>query len=144
MRSLSSLASLGPDFLNFKRSATINKASRQINSKSESLPLEESEPCFSDIPKLKMFATMKKNDITLEGQMMHKLEDKNGRATSFLKVNTYRLIGKELYVYKINNSDKHKHMHIIVGASLSDVDDELMDSILVYSFEIIFPHDRVK
>ena len=62
-----------------------------------------------------------------------------------LKAYTYRLIGKELYVYKNKNSDKHKGMHSLVGAFIKDADEELMDSTtLVYSFKIIFLYDRVK
>ena len=88
---------------------------------------------------------MEEDDIVIEGEMLRRLEDKYSESMSELKAYTYRLIGKELYVYKDKNSDKHKGMHSLVGAFLKDADDTLLDSTtLVYSFKITFLHDRVK
>lgn len=36
----------------------------------------------------------------------------------------YTLLGKELYVYKSKNEDRHKSMHSLVGAFISDEPEE--------------------
>ena len=41
-----------------------------------------------------------------------------------LKAYWYRLIGKELYVYRAKDSNKHKILHSLVGAVIKNASDE--------------------
>ena len=57
-----------------------------------------------------------------------------------LKSYWYCLLGKELYVYKNNNEEKHKSMHNLVGVFIKDQPEEYLDATTVlYSFALIFP-----
>lgn len=57
-----------------------------------------------------------------------------------LKKYWYCLLGKELYVYKNKQEEKHKGMHNLVGAFIKDEPEEpLDDQFTLYPFSIIFP-----
>jgi len=60
-----------------------------------------------------------------------------------LKKYWYCLLGKELYVYKTKNEEKHKGMHNLVGIFLKDEEDEHLDATTVlYPFSLIFPGNK--
>ena len=45
-----------------------------------------------------------------------------------LKKYWYCLLGKELYVYKNKNEDKHKGMHNLIGVFIKDEQEEHLDA----------------
>ena len=70
-------------------------------------------------------------------------DDKSSAYETKLKVYFYRLVGKELYVYKKENSDKHKGMHNLAGVFLKNVrEEEKFDTTTLYSFKLIFPQGK--
>ena len=71
-------------------------------------------------------------------------DDKSSAYETKLKVYFYRLVGKELYVYKKEGSEKHKVMHNLAGVFLKDVREEKFEYRTLYTFKLIFPHNRVK
>lgn len=54
----------------------------------------------------------------MEGEMIRKATETK------LKRYWYCLLGKELYVYKNKQEDKHKSMHSLVGVFIKDEPDE--------------------
>ena len=61
-----------------------------------------------------------------------------------LKNYWYRLIGKELYVYRAKDSNKHKILHSLVGAYIKNEADVKIDGATLYSFKLIFPSKTVR
>ena len=62
-----------------------------------------------------------------------------------LKKYWYCLLGKELYVYKNKQDDKHKSMHSLTGIFLKDELEEYMDSkTMVHPFSLIFPGNKTR
>jgi len=60
-----------------------------------------------------------------------------------LKKYWYCLLGKELYVYKNKQEEKHKGMHNLVGVFIKDEPEEYLDSTTVlYPFSLIFPGNK--
>ena len=60
-----------------------------------------------------------------------------------LKKYWYCLLGKELYVYKNKNEEKHKGMHNLVGVFIKDEPDEQMENgEILYAFKLIFPPNK--
>jgi hypothetical protein len=60
-----------------------------------------------------------------------------------LKKYWYCLLGKELYVYKTQNDEKHKGMHSLVGVFVEDMEEEHLDETTVlHPFKLIFPPDK--
>ena len=59
-----------------------------------------------------------------------------------LKTYWYCLLGKELYVYKNNNEEKHKGMHNLVGVFLQDEPEEVFEGKTLYPFKLIFPPNK--
>jgi len=52
-------------------------------------------------------------------------------------------LGKELYVYKNKQEEKHKGMHNLVGVFIKDDGEEKLDSTTVlYPFSLIFPGNK--
>lgn len=57
-----------------------------------------------------------------------------------LKKYWYCLLGKELYVYKKKDDEKHRGMHNLNGVFLTDDMEEYMDNkTVLYPFTLIFP-----
>lgn len=68
---------------------------------------------------------------TLEGEMIRRADGTK------LKRYWYTLLGKELYVYKNKNEDRHKSMHSLVGAFISDAPAEKIDETFkIYPFKL--------
>ena len=62
-----------------------------------------------------------------------------------LKKYWYCLLGKELYVYKNKQEDKHKGMHNLIGVFLKEEAEEKLDeSTVLYPFKLIFPPNKVR
>ena len=62
-----------------------------------------------------------------------------------LKRYWYCLLGKELYVYKNKQEEKHKSMHSLVGVFVKNEMEEQLDSTTVlHPFKIIFPPNKVR
>ena len=79
--------------------------------------------------------TVNEEMTSYEGQMFRKTEeDPSSTKDVRLKAYFYRLVGKELYAYKKENSDKHRVMHNLVGVFVKDVADEMFDSKPLFSF----------
>ena len=56
--------------------------------------------------------------------MLRKAQDSTG---IFLKQYTYRIVDKELYVYKNKKSMMHKSMYSLTGVFIQDEPDEMFD-----------------
>ena len=62
-----------------------------------------------------------------------------------LKKYWYCLLGKELYVYKSKNEDKHKGMHNLIGVFIKDEPQEKLNGeVTLYPFKLIFPPNKVR
>lgn len=62
-----------------------------------------------------------------------------------LKKYWYCLLGKELYVYKNKDEERHKSMHSLVGVFLKDEGEEQFNATTVlYSFKLIFPPNKAR
>jgi len=60
-----------------------------------------------------------------------------------LKKYWYCLLGKELYVYKNKQEEKHKGMHNLVGVFIKDEPEEHLDpTTILYPFSLIFPGNK--
>lgn len=57
--------------------------------------------------------------IIMEGEMIRKANETK------LKRYWYCLLGKELYVYKKKNDEKHKSMHSLIGVFIKDEAEEI-------------------
>ncbi len=55
----------------------------------------------------------------MEGEMIRKANETK------LKRYWYCLLGKELYVYKKKNDEKHKSMHSLIGVFIKDEAEEI-------------------
>ena len=72
--------------------------------------------------------------------MLRKLEDSKEER---LKVYTYRIIGKELYVYNKHGSRQHKSMQNLTGVFIKDEPDDVFDILTpLYSFKLIFSRNK--
>lgn len=76
-----------------------------------------------------------KDDIEFEGEMMRKAsKDK-------FKKYYYRLLDKELYVYKTKKDEEHKTMINLIGVFLrTDSEEPLDKKNILYPFTLIFPN----
>jgi len=75
--------------------------------------------------------------IQFEGEMIRKASETK------LKKYWYCLLGKELYVYKNRQEEKHKGMHNLVGVFITDDPEEKLDEqTTIYPFSLIFPGNR--
>lgn len=80
-----------------------------------------------------------KNSVTIEGEMIRKATETK------LKKYWYCLLGKELYVYKNKNEEKHKGMHNLIGVFIKDEPEEHLDAqTVLYPFKLIFPPNKVR
>jgi hypothetical protein len=62
-----------------------------------------------------------------------------------LKKYWYCLLGKELYVYKNKNEEKHKGMHNLIGVFIKDENEEILDQhTKLYPFKLIFPPNKAR
>jgi PH domain/Protein kinase domain len=59
-----------------------------------------------------------------------------------LKKYWYCLLGKELYVYKNKNEEKHKGMHNLIGVFLQDEPEEMFENQKLFPFKLIFPPNK--
>jgi len=60
-----------------------------------------------------------------------------------LKKYWYCLLGKELYVYKKKDDEKHKSMHSLIGVFIKEEDPEHLDeNTVLYPFTLIFPGNK--
>jgi len=60
-----------------------------------------------------------------------------------LKKYWYCLLGKELYVYKKKEEEKHKGMHNLMGVFIKEEEEEHLDTTTVlYPFSLIFPGNK--
>lgn len=70
------------------------------------------------------------------------------RKASETKIKTYWycLLGKELYVYKNKNEDKHKGMHNLIGVFIMDdtSEEKVENNVTLYSFKLVFPPNKVR
>jgi hypothetical protein len=83
------------------------------------------------------FAADDKNSVQIEGEMIRKASETK------LKKYWYCLLGKELYVYKNRQEDKHKGMHNLIGVFIKDEPEEhLDDQTVLYPFTLIFPPSK--
>ena len=89
-------------------------------------------------PKIGTFQAANEEDtIQFEGEMVRKATETK------LKKYWYCLLGKELYVYKSKDEEKHKGMHNLVGVFIKDEPEEYLDSTTVlYPFSLIFPGNK--
>ncbi len=75
----------------------------------------------------------------LEGEMIRKAGENR------LKKYWYCLLGKELYVYRDKNHDKHKGMHNLIGVFIKDEPEEKLDNgNVLYPFKLIFPPNKAR
>lgn len=75
--------------------------------------------------------------VQFEGEMIRKASETK------LKKYWYCLLGKELYVYKNRQEEKHKGMHNLVGVFITDDPEEKLDeNTTIYPFSLIFPGNR--
>jgi len=80
-----------------------------------------------------------KNSVQIEGEIIRKATETK------LKKYWYVLLGKELYVYKHKNEEKHKGMHNLIGVFIKDEPEEYLDSqTKLYPFKLIFPPNKVR
>lgn len=56
-----------------------------------------------------------------------------------LKKYFYCMLGKELYVYKRQDDDRHRGMHNLNGVFIKDEAPESYQSETIYPFTLIFP-----
>ena len=89
-------------------------------------------------PRLNSFVAGGEEDcIQFEGEMIRKATETK------LKKYWYCLLGKELYVYKNKQEEKHKGMHNLIGVFIKDEPEEYLDSTTVlYPFSLIFPGNK--
>lgn len=89
-------------------------------------------------PRLNSFMTSgEENCVQFEGEMIRKATETK------LKKYWYCLLGKELYVYKNKQEEKHKGMHNLVGVFIKDEPEEHLDATTVlYPFSLIFPGNK--
>lgn len=77
--------------------------------------------------------------VQIQGEMIRKATETR------LKRYWYCLLGKELYVYKNKDEEKHKSMHSLVGVFIKDEGEEQLDATTVlYPFKLIFPPNKVR
>jgi serine/threonine protein kinase len=77
--------------------------------------------------------------IQYEGEMIRKASETK------LKRYWYCLLGKELYVYKKKQEEKHKGMHNLIGVFIKEEDEESLDaSTTLYPFSLIFPGNTTR
>jgi len=75
--------------------------------------------------------------IQIEGEIIRKATETK------LKRYWYCLLGKELYVYKNKQEEKHKSMHSLIGCFLKDEPEEqLGNTTVLYPFKLIFPQNK--
>ncbi len=75
----------------------------------------------------------------MEGEMIRKATETK------LKRYWYTLLGKELYVYKNKNEDKHKSMHSLQGVFIKDELEEQLDATTcLHPFKLIFPPNKAR
>lgn len=84
------------------------------------------------------FNSEDKTSVQIEGEMIRKATETK------LKKYWYCLLGKELYVYKNRQEDKHKGMHNLIGVFINgDLPEErLDDTTVLYPFNLIFPPSK--
>ena len=89
-------------------------------------------------PRINSFGASTEEDcIQFEGEMIRKATETK------LKKYWYCLLGKELYVYKNKQEEKHKGMHNLVGVFIKDEPEDQMDSTtILYPFSLIFPGNK--
>lgn len=89
-------------------------------------------------PRLTSFVAQSEDEsIQFEGEMIRKATETK------LKKYWYCLLGKELYVYKNKQEEKHKGMHNLVGVFIKDEPEEHLDATTVlYPFSLIFPGNK--
>lgn len=89
-------------------------------------------------PRINNFGGAAEEDcIQFEGEMIRKATETK------LKKYWYCLLGKELYVYKNKQEEKHKGMHNLIGVFIKDEPEEQLDSTTVlYPFSLIFPGNK--
>lgn len=74
----------------------------------------------------------------LEGDMLRKANETK------LKSYWYCLLGKELYVYKTKNDERHKGMHNLIGVFIKDEPEETVEGKTLYPFKLIFPPTKAR
>ena len=80
------------------------------------------------------FGSTDEDEVRFNGQMIRKATETK------LKKYWYALLGKELYVYKNKNDDKHRGMHNLNGVFLKDELEEYFDGkVVLHPFTLIFP-----
>jgi tRNA A-37 threonylcarbamoyl transferase component Bud32 len=85
------------------------------------------------------FTADDKNSVQIEGEMIRKATETK------LKKYWYCLLGKELYVYKNRQEDKHKGMHNLIGVFIKEEPEEkLDDSTILYPFSLVFPPAKAR
>ena len=89
-------------------------------------------------PRMSNFMAQGEDDcIQFEGEMIRKATETK------LKKYWYCLLGKELYVYKNKQEEKHKGMHNLVGVYIKDDPEEKLDeNTTIYPFSLIFPGNK--
>lgn len=89
-------------------------------------------------PKLSSFVASTDDDCSqFEGEMIRKATETK------LKKYWYCLLGKELYVYKKKDDEKHKSMHSLIGVFIKEEDPEHLDeNTVLYPFTLIFPGNK--
>jgi hypothetical protein len=90
-------------------------------------------------PRLNSFVAGKEDDNStqFEGEIIRKATETK------LKKYWYCLLGKELYVYKNKQEEKHKGMHNLMGVFIKDEKEEHLDATTVlYPFSLIFPGNK--
>ena len=89
-------------------------------------------------PRLNSFMAATEDDcIQFEGEMIRKATETK------LKKYWYCLLGKELYVYKKKEEEKHKGMHNLIGVFIKEEEEEHLDAnTVLYPFSLIFPGNK--
>ena len=76
--------------------------------------------------------------IQFEGEILRKANETK------LKKYWYCLLGKELYVYRTKNEEKHKGMHNLVGVFIKDEPEEKFENQILYPFKLVFPPNKAR
>ena len=85
-------------------------------------------------PDMGAFVTVDEDEVRFEGTMIRM------STPTKLKQYWYCLLGKELYVYKKMNDEKHRGMHNLNGVFIKDEPEEnFNDNAIVFPFTLIFP-----
>lgn len=77
-----------------------------------------------------------KKEYQIEGEMWRKASETK------LKKYWYTLLGKELYVYRNKDDDKHKGFNSLIGVFIKEEPEEQFDGMNLFPFKLLFPLNK--